>query len=158
MRETILEKLKTDLQEAVKKGEKLRVSTLRFLLAALHNEKIRQQKDLAAEEILAVIQKQMKIRQEAIGMFKKGQRDDLVEKESQELKILKSYLPQQMSEEEIRAVVKGIRNQEPASAEASAGGSEIRNFGKLMGEVMAQVKGRAQGALVAKIVREELGN
>lgn len=97
--ETLLTKVREDLTLALKGGEKLRIGVLRFLLAALHNEEILRQKELEEAEILAVIQKQVRLRQEAIEMFKKGGRQDLVDKETQEREILKGYLPEQMPEE-----------------------------------------------------------
>lgn len=146
----LLEKIKNDLRQALKAKDEARVSTLRFLLSAIHNKEIALQgKNLPDEEVVEVIRQQIKQRKESIEAFKTGKRDDLVKKEQGELEILNSYLPQQISEEELTKVV------EEEILETGATGPG--DFGKVMGGVMAKVKGQAEGQIVAKIVKEKLG-
>ncbi len=149
----LLEKIKNDLKQALKAKDEARVSTLRFLLSAIHNKEIAlrcaQGKNLPDEEVVEVIRQQVKLRKESIEAFKTGKRDDLVKKEQGELEILNNYLPQQISQGELTKVV------EEEILETGATGP--RDFGKVMGEVMAKVKGQAEGQKVAKIVKEKLG-
>ena len=143
-----LEKLRADLAAALKSGDKTRVSTLRFLLSYLHNLEIQKQKELLEEEILGAIQKQARDHQESIALFKKGGRPDLVEKEKEELKILKTYLPAELSQEELETLVKKVIKEGNFSGPA--------DFGKVMGQVMGKIKGRARGEMAAQIVKKKL--
>lgn len=147
----ILDKIRTDLNQALKEGDLLRVSVLRFLLSQIKNIEIQKcppgsGKTLNEEDVFAVIQKSAKERNESIEMFKRGGRQDLVDKESQELAILKEYLPEQIPEAEVRRIVK----------EVIGGGT--KDFGRVMGQVMGQVRGKAEGATVSEIVKEELAS
>jgi uncharacterized protein YqeY len=147
----MIDKIKKDLQEAQKARDELKISTLRFLLAAIKNLEIEKGGagyKASDEDILSAINKQVKQRKESIGQFKEGGRKDLAEKESQELKILESYLPEQMSEEDIRKKV-DEKIQE-------IGATSITDMGKVMGAVSTKVKGRADMSLVSSIVRERL--
>lgn len=144
----ILEQLKVDLNEALKARDEIRVSVLRFLLSAIHNQEIQKQQELSDEEVIAVIQKQVKERRESIEAFQKGGRKDLVGKEEAELDILSKYLPQQLSEEEVKNLVTEVIRETDAGSPA--------DFGRVMGTVMGKVKGRAGGELIAKFVKEQL--
>lgn len=93
---SILEKIKKDEIEALKKGEQLKLNTLRFLKSAIHNEEIAAGKEADDQIVISTIQKQIKQREESIEGFKKGNREDLVEKETAEAEILKSYLPKRV--------------------------------------------------------------
>lgn len=153
------EKLNADLKEALKTGDTLKVSTLRFLLAAVHNREIELRgsgKKLTDEEILGVIGKQVKQHRESVESFEKGGRPELVEKEKAELAILQSYLPQQLGEEEIRSRVKEAIEQS-AFAKASADRLSNKDMGTVMKAVMPPLKGQADGAVVRRVVEEELG-
>lgn len=164
--------IESDLKTALKSGDKDQVGVLRFLIAAVKNHQIdlkaKDREYLADEETVAVVRRQVKQRKDSIAEYQKGGRADLAEKEEKELAILEKYAPAQMDEEALRQIVrKKIKelsiSGKPASAEApadtdalagkSAGKSE---YGKLMGVVMAQVKGQADGNTVRKIVEEEL--
>ena len=140
----IIEQIKSDLDKAIKNRQERAVSALRFLLSALHNEEILRQRELADEEIFVVIRKQVKTHQESIEAFQKGGREDLVQKETEEKNILSALLPAQLSEEEIRKVVCEVIS------------SGIKDFGQVMGQSMGKLKGQADGATVAQIVKEEL--
>lgn len=144
----ILEKIQKDLKEALKARDNLRVSTLRFLLAALHNRKIEKQADLVEEDVSAVIRQQVKQHRESITAYQQGKRDDLAAKEQSELDILNTYLPRQMSGEELEKIVK-----ETVIALDAAG---LVDFGKVMGAVMGKVKGLADGNQVAVTVKSQL--
>lgn len=145
--------IESDLKTALKSGDKDRVGVLRFLIAAVKNHQIelvaKDKEYLADEETVAVVRRQMKQRKDSIEQYQKGGRADLAEKEEKELAILEKYAPAQMDEETLRKIVgKKIK-------ELSISGKP--EYGKLMGAVMTQTKGRADGNAVRKIVEEELG-
>ena len=150
------EKIKLNLNSSLKEKKTLAVSVLRQLLAAILNKekekrfKTKEEKDvqLTDEELIEVISSEVKKRRESILEFEKGKRQDLVEKEKKELEILEKYLPEQLSEEEIRKLTKEAIEKTDAR--------EIKNMGKVMAELMPKIKGRAEGALVSKIVKELL--
>jgi len=139
--------------EAYKSKDEIRVSVLRLLKSALANKMIEKKmaKDavLADEEVIAAIKSEVKKRQDSIESYKQGGREDLADKEAEEAKILSEFLPEQLSEEQVREIVKA------AIAELGAGAGD---FGKVMGAAMAKTKGQSDGAVVSKLVKEELGN
>ncbi|NIT04440.1 GatB/YqeY domain-containing protein [Candidatus Saccharibacteria bacterium] len=145
-----LERIKNDLTEALKAGDTVLALTLRYLLSEIHNAEIAKGKDavLTEEELAQVLNKQVKQRRESIEAYKKGGRDDLVKKEQAELEAIQSYLPEQMGGEEIGKIVD--------AAILQVGASGPQDMGKVMGAVMAQVKGKADGSLVSKLVQERL--
>lgn len=147
---TILAQITARLTKSLKEKDKVATSTLRFLIAGLHNVKIAKGEDLTDEEIVSEIVKEVKRHKESIEAFKKGNRQDLVEKERKELVILESYLPKQLSADEIAKVVDGEI--------AASGASASEDIGRIIGQVMAKVKGQADGAVVAQMVRERLSN
>jgi len=143
--------LKQKIEEAIivalKSHDELAVSTLRMLKAGINNAEIAKQKELIDEEVIEAIQKEIKNRRESISAFKAGNREDLATKEAKELGILNLYLPAQMSQEELKKIVSEVVTQLNAKP---------ADFGKVMGEVMAKVKGKADGGLVAQVVKESL--
>jgi len=146
----LLEKIQTDLKEALLAKDELLVSTLRFLLSEIHNYQIQKQAKLSDEEVVRVIRQQIKQRQEAIEAYRKGKRDDLSKKEQQELDILSKYLPQEMGTQELEKIIKETIRE--------IGVVGVKDFGKVMGVVMGKVKGRIDGAQVAEIVKTVLQN
>lgn len=146
---TTLSKIDDDLKEALKNKQQLRISTLRLLKNALLNLEIEKQRILTQEEIWPVILKEINQRKEAIGQYQKGGREDLAEKEKQEIEILSVYLPTQLSEEEIKRLIKEMIFKTKAGS--------LADLGKVMKEVMSKAKGKVDGARVAEIVKEELG-
>jgi uncharacterized protein len=149
------EKIKLNLNSALKQGKNIEVLVLRQLLAAFLNkekEKKFQQKqdqvELTDQETIEVVSSEAKKRREAIREFEKGNRQDLVEKEKQELKVLEEYLPEQLSEQEIEKLVIEAINRTQAK--------QIQDMGKVMAELMIKVKGKADGELVSKIVKQQL--
>jgi uncharacterized protein YqeY len=145
-----LEKIKTDLKEVLKKGDAVTALTLRYLLSEIHNAEIAKGKDavLTEEELVQVLQKQAKQRRESIEAYQKGGRGDLVMKEERELKIIQSYLPEQMSEEEISKLVD--------EAISQIGASGPQDIGKVIGALMPKVKGKADGSVVSRLAKEKL--
>lgn len=146
----ILDKIQTDLKTALKEGDKLKVSTLRLLVAAIKDKEIKLQKrgTLKDEEVLSVIQKQVKQRKESIEAYQKAERPELADKESQELEFLNNYLPQQKSPEELEKVIDEVIGK--------IGASGPKDFGKAMGLIMSQLKGQVDGNLISQLVRQKL--
>ncbi|NQU74463.1 MAG: GatB/YqeY domain-containing protein [Candidatus Omnitrophica bacterium] len=143
------EKITNDYKEAMKKKDAVKVSTLSFLRAAIQNLAIEKKEEkLDDKDIIPVIKKQVKQRQDSIEQFKKGNRNDLVEKETKELEILKTYLPEELPIDEIKKIIE--------EAVASTGASSPKDMGKVIKEVMAKVAGRADGKLVSGLVKEKL--
>ena len=146
---------KQNLQEELKQSmlarDELKTSVLRMLLSAVNYYEI--QKGGAGytasnADVLAVVQKEAKQRNDSIEQFTKANRQDLADKETRELEMLKKYLPEQMSGEEVRTLVK--------TTVAQTGASSIQDIGKVMAILMPKVKGKADGGLVSKLVKEEL--
>jgi uncharacterized protein YqeY len=146
--------LKTEIKEAVKvamkSGDAVTLSTLRLLLAALQNEEIRLRRDLVPEEIQRTIATLCKQRTEAIDLYRKGRRDDLAQKEEAELVVLKRFLPQPLSEDEVRSLIRA------SIAEASAKG--IQDLGRVMKLVMPKVSGRSDGKRVNELAKALLSD
>ena len=132
----------------MKAGEKIKVSTIRMILAGIKNAEIAKRGELDEDELLSVLAREAKRRKEAIEEFKKGNRQDLVDKETQELKVIESYLPEQLSEEDVRRIITEVMQE--------VGASSPGDLGRVMGRVMPRLKGRADGKLVNQIVREAL--
>lgn len=145
--------LQNELKAAMLAKDEAKKSTLRMLISAIGYYEIQKGGagyEATDEDIMTVIQKEAKQRKDAITQYNDGGRPELAEKEEKELKLLQSYLPAQMSEEEIRTFVK--------EAIATTGASSAQDIGKVMGALMPKVKGKADGGLVNKIVREELNS
>lgn len=146
---TLAEKINEDLKTALKAGDQTKVSTLRMLKYAVSNAAIQKGKNgLEDGEILEVIQKSLKQHQESVDAFTKGGRADLAEKETHEAKILKGYLPPQMSEEELKGLIQ--------AAIRELGVSGPSGMGPVMKKVQPQVKGRADGKTVSQLVSQLL--
>lgn len=144
----LLEQINQDLKQAMLNKEAELTSVLRMLISAIRNKEITLRKDgkaeLSDEQVLEVISSEVKKRRDSVEAYISGGRQELADKENAEIKILEKYLPEQMSDEELEKVVK----------EVIAGGDE--NFGKVMGQVMAKVKGKADGGKVGEIVKKLL--
>jgi uncharacterized protein YqeY len=141
------EKLETDMRAAMVAREELKLSTLRFLLSDIKNYKIEKMRDLTDEDIITVIERQVKRHKESIDGFEKGNRAEMAAKEKEELAILQTYLPAQISEDEIRKAVD--------EAISATGATQITEMGKVMG-VLSSLKGKADFGLVSQLVREKL--
>jgi len=145
---TLKQQVEEQIKESLKKGDKLRLSTLRFLLSAIKNEEIAKQREATDEDVVAVVQRQVKQRLESIEAFQKGGRKDLEQKERDEMAILNTFVPQQLSEQELRKIIHEVIAVLPEG--------DQKNFGKVMGQTMGKVKGRADGNSVSKVVKELL--
>jgi uncharacterized protein YqeY len=142
------EQVRADLTESMKARSAERTSVLRMLQAAIKNEQINLQHELADEEVMSVIRKAVKQRQDSIEQYTKGNRPDLASKEASELEILKTYLPPELSDEEIESGVREII--------ASTGAQSKKDMGKVMKEATARYKGRADGKKIQEIVSRNL--
>jgi uncharacterized protein YqeY len=144
----LAEKIRTDLEQALRKNDKLRCSVLRLALSSIRNAEIAQQKTLDDDGILIVIDKEAKMRRESIEAFEKGNRPDLVDKEKAELAILLEYLPEQMTRDQIVAAARKVINE--------LGAAGPKDKGKVMSQLMPQLRGKAQGQEVSDVVAELL--
>ncbi len=147
---TLAQKIRTDLEQSIRKEDKRRCLVLRSVLASIRNAEIAQQKDLDDSGILVVIDKEAKMRHESIEAFEKGNRPDLVTNEKAELAILLEYLPEQMSREEIAAAARKVISE--------LGATSQKDKGKVMSQLMPQLRGRAQGQEVSDVVSELLSS
>ena len=145
------QQLQEELKQAMKNQEELQKSVLRMLLSAITYFEINKGGagyEATDEDVLVVIDKQVKQRKDSIEQFEKAGRQELADKEKEEMALLQKYLPEQMSEDDLRSIVK--------ETIATMGSVTIADMGKVMGAVMPKVKGKADGNLVGKIVREAL--
>ncbi len=143
--------LQEELKQSMLAKDELKTSVLRLLLSAIGYYEIQEGGagyEATDENVLSVIQKEVKQRKDSIEQFQNAGRQDLADKETNELNILQIYLPKQMSEEEIRVLVKDAIEQTDASS--------IQDMGKVMGALMPKVKGKADGTLVSQIVKTKL--
>ena len=146
---SLKEKINQDLKDAMKSGEKVRLTTIRSIRALiLEFEKSGQNKELTEEEAIKLLTSAAKKRKESIEQYKKAGREDLAGNEQNELQIIMSYLPAQLTEEEIEKEVKDIAQQIDAKSKA--------DFGKLMGAAIKKLKGRADGRQIKEIVEKVL--
>lgn len=148
---SLKEKLTEDMKAAMKAKEegKQRLSVIRMVRGAIRQQEIDGKVELDDEGVIAVISKEVKQRRDSIEEFKKGGREDLVAQNEADVAILMEYLPQQLSEEEVRKIVQ--------EAVAESGATSQKEMGKVMKVLMPKVKGRADGKLVNNLVREILG-
>ncbi len=145
------QQLQDELKQSMLAKESEKTSVLRLLLSAVGYYEIQKGGagyEASDEDVMAVIEKEAKQRRDSIEQFEKGDRQDLADKEKKELEMLQKYLPEQLSDEEIRSLVK--------EAIQTTGASSQQDLGKVMGALIPKTKGKADGALVSKIVREEL--
>lgn len=144
------DKIKEELKASMFARDELKTSTLRLLLSSVKNYEIEKGLDYEAndEDVLTIVGREIKKRKEAIEAYKNAGRNDAADKEQKELDILSKYQPEQMGEEELEKIVK--------KAIEKTGASSMQDMGKLMGTIMPQVKGKADGDMVSKIVRENL--
>ncbi len=160
------QKIQQDLNQALKSNQEISRSTLRYILSVIQGkEKEKRYKiskeskgaseselalksQLADEEIIEVISSEIKKRKEAILAYEKGKREDLAQKEKNEIEILIKYLPEQLSEDKLKDIIK--------EAVKKTGAGQIKDMGKVMAQIMPQVKGKADGGLVSKLVKESL--
>lgn len=145
------DRLVADMKDAMKAKQegKLRLSVIRMARASIKNAEIDKKRELSEEEVIEVLAREVKMRRDSIEEYVKANRQDVVDQLNEEIRILMPYLPEQLSETEIRNLV-----QEALQATGAQGPKEM---GKVMGYLMPKVKGKADGKLVNQIVKEALG-
>tara|TARA_Y100000310_G_scaffold339408_1_gene431963 strand:- start:577 stop:1038 length:462 start_codon:yes stop_codon:yes gene_type:complete len=145
------EQISEDIKNALKAGDSFTAGVLRMVVAALQNKSIEkrgkgEEEELTQEEILEILAREAKKRKEAIELYKQGDRQELADNEEKELAIIEKYLPQQMSKEEVVEIVSAIIEK-----------NKPENFGEAMKLVMAELKGKADGKMVAEVIKDQLG-
>ena len=136
------------MKEAMKSKDSLKLETVRSVISAVKNQEIDLRKDLDEEEILAIVSREVKKRKEAANLYEKGKRPELKDKEIQEMKILQTYLPEQVSEEVLRQRIQEVI--------AETGAENMKDFGKIMKTLVPEFKGKADNALIKELANEYL--
>lgn len=144
----IMDDLKDKIKEAMKARDQVRLSTLKMLSNALHNAKIDKLGDLTNEEEMEVVKKEAKKRKDSIEAYKAAGREELANNEAKELDVLKEFLPEELSHEELVRIV--------TDSISESGAESIRDMGKVMALAMNKVAGRADGSMLSSIVKEKL--
>jgi uncharacterized protein YqeY len=152
--DSLLDRLTDDLKQAMRDKDKVRLRTLRAVRAALKNKEIDQRKDgaeatLSEQEQLAVLRKQVSQREDSIEQYREAGRDDLVQKEQEEIDVLKEYMPDPLSEAELEEILQDIIEE--------VGAESMADMGPVMGRAMDQLRGRVDGTRVQEKVKELLG-
>lgn len=144
----LFKKLQEDMKNAMKSGEKEKLSTIRMLISELKKVQIDAKKELTDEDVISILQKYLKQRKEAYSQYISAGRNDLAEKEQFEMSVVQSYLPKPLSEEELSQIIQQVIEE--------VGASSIKDMGKVVKTVMEKVKGRAEGSIVSQLVKEKL--
>ncbi|MCX7761019.1 MAG: GatB/YqeY domain-containing protein [Hydrogenothermaceae bacterium] len=144
----LFKKLQDEMKNALKSGDKDRLSTIRMLISEIKKVQIDSKKELSDEEILGILQKYVKQRKEAYQQYINAGRQDLADKELAEINVVQEFLPQPLSEEELTSIVEETIKE--------LGASSIKDMGKVVKSVMEKVKGRAEGSVISRIVKEKL--
>lgn len=147
---TLKQQLQDDLKRAMREQDEVRKRTLRMALAAIKNKEVEVQRELDDADVAAILQKEAKQRHETLDELRQVERPDLVAAEQAELDVLTEYLPQQLGQDEIAALARQV------ISDLNATGP--RQMGQVMGVLMPQLKGQADGKLVSQVVRELLSN
>ena len=145
---TLKERITEDMKSAMRAGEKERLGTIRLVLAAIKQREVDERITLDDVQVLAVLEKMIKQRKEAITQFESGGRADLVAKEQSELSVLQTYLPAQLSDAELDALI--------AEAVTSSGATTIKDMGKVMALVKAKAQGKADMGVVSARIKQKL--
>tara|TARA_B100001142_G_scaffold160223_1_gene160496 strand:- start:1261 stop:1704 length:444 start_codon:yes stop_codon:yes gene_type:complete len=146
---SLFKKIQNDMYTAMKAGEKESTNTLRITLAKLKDKQIEKRADLTEEEVIKIIQTLVKQRKESIELYVQGGRNELADIEKNEIALLKKYLPQMISENDIKNIVETVINE--------VGATSMSDMGKIMPEVMKRGKGLIDGRIAQKFVQESLG-
>ncbi|MEN2765944.1 GatB/YqeY domain-containing protein [Ornithinibacillus xuwenensis] len=146
---SLLTQLNNDMKQAMKNKDKERLSVIRMVKASLQNESIKLGKsELSEDEDLSILSRELKQRKDSLQEFKSAGRDDLVEKLEMEINIIQEYMPEQLSDEELSAIVQETIQE--------TGASSKKDMGKVMSAIMPKVKGKADGSKINKLVQEHL--
>ncbi len=144
----LLDRIKKDLVTSMKNKDTFSLNVIRMVKASIQMEAINKKRDLTDEEIISVIEKQIKMRKDAIIEFEKGNRLDLVEQNTKEIELLKKYMPEQLSEEEVNKIIdEAFKLINPTSS---------KDMGLIMKEVTPKLKGRTDMSKVSSIIKEKL--
>ena len=144
------EKILNDLKEAMKNQEKTKLAVIRMVKGAMQMEELNLKRPLTDEEVVMVISKQIKTRKESIVEFEKGNRQDLIDQTNAEIEILNTYMPEQLSEEEVLKIIEEAFNEVNPTAPS--------DMGKIMGLVSPKLRGKADMSFVSKTIKEKLNN
>jgi Uncharacterized conserved protein len=144
----LVDRLTDDMKQAMKARDKARLSVIRMIKTALQNESIKKGKALSEDEALIVLSHELKQRKDSLQEFKNADRQDLVDEVSAEIKVVQSYMPQQLSEEDVQSMINETITEIGASSKA--------DIGKVMKAIMPKVQGRADGSLINRLVRNKL--
>ena len=139
--------IESDLKKALKEGDKLSLSVLRMVVASIKNEKIEKGTELNDEDLLNILKKAVKTRNQSVTEFTKGGRIDLADKEKSEIEVIKKYLPQELSDKEIEEIINQTINE--------LGEVSQKEIGKVIGSVMKKTQGKADGGKVASLVKSK---
>lgn len=139
-----------DMKKALKENEKLKLSTLRLIRAAIKNAEISKKDKLTEDEVIGIVANNLKKLEESLDIFTKGQRPELADKAKKEIEIVKRYLPEQLPEEEVEKIVKATI--------IKFGFKDLQDIGPAMKKIIPQLKGKADGKIVNKMVRDLLDN
>lgn len=143
------QRLTADLQDAMRRGDVVRREMLRMMRSALHYEEVAKQAPLDEQTVIRVLQREVSQREEALILYRKGKRQDLVDKAEGEIAVVREYLPQRLSDAEVETLVR--------EAVAETGAKDAKQLGQVMKALMPRVQGRADGKLVSDTVRRILG-
>lgn len=144
----IIERIEADFKEALKSKDESKISTLRLLKSAIKNKEIDKKQELTDDELSELILKEIKKRKESEDIYRKNNREDLAEKEKKEVEILQKYAPEQLTEKDLEKIIE--------EAITKIGATKISDIGRIMSEVMPNVKGKADGSIVSRKVAELL--
>ena len=147
---TLKQRISEEMKDALRAGQKVRLGTLRMLLAAVKNREVELRRELDDDEVREVATREVKRRNEAIEAYEGAGRDDLVAKETEEREVLQDYAPEQLGEAEVDALVD--------EAIAATGATSVKELGKVMGYVMGKAKGRVDGGVIQQKVKARLGD
>ena len=145
---SLKEKLLSSMKEAMKSKDSVKLGTIRSVISAVKNKEIDLKNELNEEEILAVVSREVKKRKEAAVLYEKGNRPELKDKEIQEMKILQTYLPEQVSEKDLRRRIQEVIDE--------TGAEGMKDFGKIMKTLVPEFKGKADNSLIKELANEYL--
>jgi len=145
---SLKEKLLSNMKEAMKSKDSVKLGTVRGVISAVKNQEIDLKKELSEEEILTIVSREVKKRKEASVLYEKGNRPELKDKEIQEMKILQTYLPEQVSEKDLRRRIQEVI--------AETGAEGMKDFGKIMKTLVPEFKGKADNSLIKELANEYL--
>ncbi len=147
---SLKDQLNADIKTAMKAGEKSRLVVLRMISAAIKQREIDERIELNDSDVLAVVEKMLKQRRESEKVFREGNRDDLADKEAAEIEIVSAYMPEQLSDDELAALID--------EAISSTGASSIRDMGKVMGIIKSKAQGRADMGKASGLIKARLNS